>query len=855
MKSISTKFLLTVGALAVLFAAFDVYSTYADTRKHVEELVDRQAALALEFDLAIRSYVAEEIRPVMAEMTAPDEFIPETMSTSFIARSVFDKVRQEFPDYIIKFSSDDPRNPANQAGPDELRMIEYFNDHADISRWTGRIDLGGRDYIAHFSARRMKESCLRCHGRPEDAPASLVERYGATAGFSRPVGDVIALDTIAIPLDSTQAAMAVELASHSRAMLLGLVSLFGGILLVFRLVVVRRLAAIAEHFRAIAAQPESASIMPVEVRGKDEIGVLAASFNTLAERLRTAHASLEERVAQRTEELARVNESLRREITERKWAEDALAEAHGTTQQEARKLRSMIEGMEEGVVVANADDIVTEVNSWFLDKVGLRRDEITGRLLWGLHPDTEGTARLRAALDAFRSGRSREQHVVNRELLGMQLSLRVQPIFEDDCYRGVILNVINVTDLVEARQAAEAAAHAKSAFLANMSHEIRTPMTAILGFADILLGRGNLEHTSLESLEAAKTIKRNGEYLLGIINDILDLSKIEAGKMTVEQIPCSPCRIIAEVVSLARVRAEAKGLPFSLEYDGAIPETIQSDPTRLRQILINLVNNAIKFTEVGRVRLVARFVDEGPGPCMQFNVVDTGLGMTEEQVAELFQPFSQADASTTRRFGGTGLGLSISKRLTEMLGGDVLVVKTQPGVGTHMRITVATGPLDGITMIADPLSATVVASAASRETPSAPKSALSGCRILLAEDGPDNQRLIAHMLKSAGAFVALVENGQLAADAALAAREENKAFDVILMDMQMPVMDGYEATSLLRRKGYDGSIIALTAHAMSGDRGKCLDAGCDDYVSKPIDRTKLTETIIAHLRRDCISAR
>ena len=145
MKSISTKFLLTVGALAVLFAAFDVYSTYADTRKHVEELVDRQAALALEFDLAIRSYVAEEIRPVMAEMTAPDEFIPETMSTSFIARSVFDKVRQEFPDYIIKFSSDDPRNPANQAGPDELRMIEYFNDHADISRWTGRIDLGGRD--------------------------------------------------------------------------------------------------------------------------------------------------------------------------------------------------------------------------------------------------------------------------------------------------------------------------------------------------------------------------------------------------------------------------------------------------------------------------------------------------------------------------------------------------------------------------------------------------------------------------------------------------------------------------------------------------------------------------------------
>jgi PAS domain S-box-containing protein len=976
MKSISTKFLLTAGALAVLFAAFDVYSTYTDTRKHVEELVDQQAALALEFDLAIRSYVAEEIRPVMEESIAPDEFIPETMSTSFVARSIFDKVRQEFPDYIIKFSSDNPRNPANQAGPDELRMIEYFNDHPGTNRWTGRIDLGGRGYIAHFSARRMQASCLPCHGRPEDAPASLVERYGATAGFNRPVGDVVALDTIAIPLDSTQAAMAAELASHSLAMLVGLVLLFGGVLLVFRLVVARRLAVIAEHFRAIAAQPDSASIAPVKVRHADEIGALAASFNILAERLRAAHVSLEERVAQRTEELAKGNERLRLEISERRRVEEtldterkqllsifdgmdevvyvadpntyellymnnrarkrwgdgvgqkchhvlqnmdspcpfctndrifgahvgrpytwelqnlvtrrwyrsvdrairwpdgrmvrfelgvditdrkqtemALAEAHRANAEEARKLRAMIEGMEEGVVVANADDVVTEVNTWFLKKVGLKREEIVGQSLWKFHPDTDGTARLRVALDAFRTGRSREQHVVNRELLGMQLSLRVQPIFEDDCYRGVILNVISVTDLVEARQAAEAAAHAKSAFLANMSHEIRTPMTAILGFTDILLARGRLAHISLESLEAAKTIKRNGEYLLGIINDILDLSKIEAGKMTVEQIPCSPCRIVAEVVSLARVRAEAKGLPFSLEYDGVIPETIQSDPTRLRQILINLVNNAIKFTEVGSVRLVARFVDDRSGPRMQFNVVDTGLGMTEEQVAELFQPFSQADASTTRRFGGTGLGLSISKRLTEMLGGDISVVKTQPGVGTHMRVTVATGPLDGVRMIADPLSATVVASTASKETPCAAQAALSGCRILLAEDGPDNQRLIAHVLKSTGAFVAVVENGQLAADAALAACQEGKPFDVILMDMQMPVMDGYEATRLLRQKGYDRPIIALTAHAMSGDRGKCLEAGCDDYASKPIDRSKLIETIITHLRRDCISAR
>ncbi|GAG44172.1 unnamed protein product, partial [marine sediment metagenome] len=202
-----------------------------------------------------------------------------------------------------------------------------------------------------------------------------------------------------------------------------------------------------------------------------------------------------------------------------------------------------------------------------------------------------------------------------------------------------------------------------------------------------------------EWVEAAQTIKRNGEYLLGLINDILDLSKIEAGKMMLERIACKPCEIVAEAASLMRVPAGAKGIPLKIEYAGAIPETIRTDPTRLRQTLINLIGNAIKFTEVGEVRLITRFVDDKDKPVMQFDVVDTGLGMTEEQVAKLFQPFTQADTSTTRKFGGTGLGLTICKRLTEILGGDISVVETELAVGTRMRVTVATGPLDGVKMI------------------------------------------------------------------------------------------------------------------------------------------------------------
>ncbi len=402
---------------------------------------------------------------------------------------------------------------------------------------------------------------------------------------------------------------------------------------------------------------------------------------------------------------------------------------------------------------------------------------------------------------------------------------------------------IIVRPLNHAVRVAEVANHTKSEFLANMSHEIRTPMTAILGFAENML---DFDQSESEKLNCVHTIRRNGEYLLGIINDLLDLSKIEAGKMTVERRDCQPCHVIAEVASLMRVQAGAKRLPFNIEYIGAIPETIQSDPLRLRQILINLIGNAIKFTETGAVRLVARFVDSGDTPCLQFDVIDTGRGLTREQVAKLFQPFTQADASTTRKFGGTGLGLIISKRFAELLGGDIIVVETDMGVGSTFRATVATGPLDGVRMLEDPMSVTVVSDPESDHAQLS-ASDLLGSRILLVEDGPDNQRLISAILKKVGAEVSVEENGKLALEAALAARDAGNPYDLVLMDMQMPVMDGYEATTLLRRKNYTGPIIALTAHAMVGDREKCIQAGCDDHATKPIDRNKLIETILAHL--------
>ena len=401
-------------------------------------------------------------------------------------------------------------------------------------------------------------------------------------------------------------------------------------------------------------------------------------------------------------------------------------------------------------------------------------------------------------------------------------------------------------ELAVARKRAESSTNAKSEFLANMSHEIRTPMTAILGYCDLLLSETETDKYLAKHRNALHTIRQNGNFLIGLVNDILDLSKIEAGKLEVERIPMSVEPLLADVVSLFRVRAAAKGLQLVGRIEGDIPDSIQSDPTRIRQILLNLVSNAIKFTEEGSVSIVVRLLP-APQPKVQFEVIDTGIGMSAEVAAKLFSPFTQADASVTRKFGGTGLGLSISRRLAQMLAGDI-TVESQPGVGSRFSLTLDAGPLANIVL--RPAKLTAAATTADRNAAQQLPRLPSGCRVLLVEDGLDNQRLISLVLRKAGADVTVAENGELGVHAVAAARAIRQPFDLILMDMQMPVLDGYAATGRLRREGDTTPIIALTAHAMNGDRQKCLDAGCDDYAQKPIDRAALLQLMRKYIARE-----
>jgi signal transduction histidine kinase/CheY-like chemotaxis protein len=432
----------------------------------------------------------------------------------------------------------------------------------------------------------------------------------------------------------------------------------------------------------------------------------------------------------------------------------------------------------------------------------------------------------------------------DEELLGLTRDLAeiLSRVFE----RSWALEEIERT-----RIAAEAANQAKSDFLANMSHEIRTPMTAIIGNAEILQEEDQISPIGRESIA---TITRSGNHLLELINDILDLSKVEAGKMEVELVPCSLPQTLKQLESLMGRRATEKRVAFRIDIDGKIPETIESDPTRLNQILVNLAGNAIKFTDEGSVSVTARLVNAEP-PQIEFEVRDSGIGMTPEGLSRLFQAFSQADNSTTRRFGGTGLGLRISKQLAQLLGGDI-TVESMHGHGSTFRLRVAAGSIESSRYVtawalreavdAEP-DRIAVDTAAGIELPAAESRELplQGYRVLLAEDGPDNQRLITYFLRKAGAEPVVVDNGQSAVEAALLTEQQSKPFDVVVMDMQMPILDGYGAADRLREFSYQRPVIAITAHAMAGDREKCIAAGCCDYLTKPINRNHLIEKITA----------
>ncbi len=605
----------------------------------------------------------------------------------------------------------------------------------------------------------------------------------------------------------------------------------------------------------------------VNQRATGQLGDLCFAFNAMLDHIESADASLQQA---RDELNARVRDrtrELHREVLERRFAESIISGQKRVLQQLATGkplpgvLSTLLAEVESHISnTVAAISIVEQGSEWFDEPIGLQLSSPQREGLKQLPFDPKGPAPARVA--ALGKAQHDFHDAKEEQTAGFDSTIHggacwAYPVLTSD---GRLLGVITLfhrkdrepaeeeLELIEsacslaslsieqrngekalkdAMHKATAANRAKSDFLANMSHEIRTPLNAILGFTDLM--RSSDDELDAERRDYLDTIASSGKHLLALINDILDLSKIESARTEVTAEPSDPHRVLVEVMSLLRVRAVEQGITLDCEWQSPVPETILTDSARLRQLLVNLVGNAVKFTEEGSVRVTAA-IEEATStkPTLRIEITDTGIGIAEDKIAEIFNPFVQADASVTRRFGGTGLGLAICRRLAEAMKGT-LDVTSEPGVGSCFTLRLPTGSLRGIASrtqsVCDGLHSRDRAEPASQAD-----SDLSGARLLVVEDGETNRRLIDIVLRRAGAEVEMAHNGKEGVEAAMACD-----FDAILMDMQMPVMDGYTAAAKLRAAGYEGPIIALTAHAMKGDADRCLEAGCSDYLTKPID--------------------
>lgn len=665
MKSITAKLLISIGIIMALFSCLLLYYSYTFTNNRIYEVIEQQASMALKFDLAIRNYVGSYIRPVMYQLIGEEEFILEAMSTSYVARSIFEDVRNEFPEYIIKFSSKNPRNPLNQAGPEEIKIIEHFDNNPYLKKWEGSIKIGTKEYMAKFNARRMEESCLNCHGDPKDAPASLIEKYGSVAGFYQPMGKVIGMDTVAIPIAKVTEKLWFELKNTLFFGAVGLLLFFVVILFVIKVLIINRLVFISKHFLTAMEESNYSQINPIVIKGKDEISDLAFGFNRLTDKLKSFYFSLDTQVKKRTKSFEIANEKLLQGINERKMIEKALRESES-------RFKALHNASFGGITIHDKG-IVLDCNQGLSDMTGFSIEELIGM---------DG---LMLIAPEWR------EPVMEKILNGFELPYEVEGFRQDNTryylriqsknipYHGRTVRVTEFRDITESRLAEKekfdaqkiAGEQKQLALVGQVAGKMAHDFNNILG---IVMGNAELSLLKCKDAETKKTLELIFQQTLrgkNLTRNLVAFAKSQEPKQEFFKINDK----IEFVINL--MKKDMAGIESVKEEEQSMPDLL-ADPGMVEHALINLFQNSIHaLGKVETPKIIVRtyYIEDK----IYIEIEDNGCGIPSEYLDRIYEPsFTlKGNKDTYEQYNGdirgTGYGMANVKKYIEQHKGEILV--------------------------------------------------------------------------------------------------------------------------------------------------------------------------------------
>lgn len=823
MKSVAVKFNIFSGVLFFLFSSFIIYRSYNITKNHILDQTINQAKMAISFELSIRKYVGNTLRPLMTNYIGKEEFIPEAMSTSFVARSIFQEVQKKFPDYILKFSANNPRNPLNKAGPQELQMIKYFNENPEINIWRGEILINGQKYMAELVPRRMKRQCLRCHGDPADAPLKLIKRYGREGGFYKKVGDVIALDMVAIPAEKINSMLYSELSKNIVISIFSLFCLFLGIYFISRLIITKRLKRISNLFTDFLNERHFTEIPHIHEKGNDEIGLLAKNFNNIISKINELYQTLESKVEERAKELYETNLKLLKEIQEKELAERRLKEAE-------EKYRRFIEEAPFGICFINEEGKYTYINQGFRQIFGWSLDDIPTGKEWftKAYPDPILRAQAISSWQNDTKGMdpgnstSRIFYVTCRNGNTKTINFIVVKIKPDEFC--VIYEDITEKRMLEAQLIHSQKMESIGTLAGGIAHDFNNLIQGILGYTQILLLETDGDKERAMKL---KGIERSAKRASELTSKLLTFSR----KVESQLKPVNINNEIKQIMVLLR-----RTIPRMIDiefYPEKNVKLINADSSQIEQVILNLAINARDaMPEGGKIIIETQNVllDQEycrnhlgtlPGEYVLISVTDTGCGMTPDVLEHIFEPFF-----TTKKQGkGTGLGLAIVYGIVKNHNGYIMCY-SEVGVGTNFKIYLPA--IDGLYLTDTKEEELIIEGNGNGEV------------ILLVDDDPDIREMGKNLFQRFGYHTITASSSE---EAIKIYKKMEDKIAIVILDLIMPGMGGKKTLDKILSINPSAKVIISSGFSASFYAKEALKSGAVGFISKPYNINQILSVI------------